>query len=447
MSGYGEQELLAMRISDLECCETATEIAVRIQKIMTQSQDRFESRHRRRDGGIFDVEISVLYRSTEGGRIVVFLRDITERKRVEAALRESKARMQLLIQASQIGLWDWNLLTNDVYYSPEWKQQLGYAEHEVTNRLEEWEKLVHSADRAPALATVKDYLEGRRLIYEVEFRMRHKDGSWRWIFTRGDSIRNEAGQPVRLMGCHIDITEHKRAEETMRQSEEQMRALAARLQSIREEERTQIAREIHDVLAQELTRLKIDIVWASRRLGAAVDEPTRMALAEKLQGMTEQTNTAITTVQKIATELRPVVLDSLGLFAAVEWQAADFEKRTGLACRATVPTAELALGHEQATAFFRILQESLTNVIRHAQATRVDVKLAVADGTLTLTVSDDGCGIAPEKLTDLHSIGLVGMRERALAINGRVDIHSAPDAGTTVKVRMPLIRSPESLKP
>ncbi|HLX65091.1 MAG TPA: PAS domain-containing sensor histidine kinase [Planctomycetota bacterium] len=318
MSGYGAQELLSMRISDLEYCETAADIASHIQKIMAQGQDRFESRHRRKDGGIFDVEISVHYRSTDSGRIVVFLRDITERKQ---------------------------------------------------------------------------------------------------------------------------------SEQNLRQSEKQMRALAARLQSIREEERTQIAREIHDVLAQELTLLKFDIVWSSRRLAQAVDETTRAALAGKLHGISSRTNSVISTVQKIATDLRPVVLDSLGLFAAVEWQAEDFVKRTGIACRALVPAAEPLVGHDQATAVFRILQESLTNVIRHAQATEADVELAVKDGQLTLTVCDNGCGITPEKLSDMHSIGLAGMRERALVFGGRVEITGAPGAGTTVMVRMPLIRAAEVSRP
>ena len=255
-----------------------------------------------------------------------------------------------------------------------------------------------------------------------------------------------------------DITERKRVEAGLLQSErreharrlelealmqelslsrENLRGLAARLQAVREEERTRVAREIHDVLAQELTRLKMDITWLNRQLAQPLDIDKQQFFKDKLARMSEVTDIAITSVQRIATELRPVVLDSLGLCAAVEWQAKDFEIRTGIACSAAVPEMEHRLDRDRSTALFRILQESLTNIARHAQATRVEIDLSCEDDWMCLYVRDNGCGIRPAELSNPKSVGLLGMRERAALLGGQCVIQNRPDGGTAVEARLP----------
>lgn len=231
--------------------------------------------------------------------------------------------------------------------------------------------------------------------------------------------------------------EQKRTDEDLKRANQRYRALAARLETIREQERTAIAREIHDVLAQELTRLKIDLVWLAKRLGRPVDESARPELVARVADATSQTDIAITTVQRIATELRPVILDSLGLSAAVEWQTDDFARRTGLKGTASTPRGEFTLDRDRATALFRILQESLTNIARHAAASTVVVTLTDESGAVTLTVQDDGRGITPAQASDLHSIGLIGMGERAQVFGGEIRIAGTPGAGTSVTVRIP----------
>ncbi|MDB6036586.1 MAG: signal transduction histidine kinase, partial [Verrucomicrobiales bacterium] len=235
----------------------------------------------------------------------------------------------------------------------------------------------------------------------------------------------------------IDITARKRAEEEVRASREDLRALAGRLQDVREEERTRIAREIHDILAQELTRLKIDLGWLSKRLSPSTREVDREKLFEKVTSLTGFADKTINTVQKIAAELRPVVLDSLGLSAAIEWQAEEFRERTGIACEAIVPEEEFTLPRESATSIFRIVQESLTNVIRHAHATRVEIILETENDTLRLLVQDNGIGFNAVQMRDPHSLGLLGMRERALLLGGRFEISGIPGKGTRVSVTMP----------
>lgn len=237
--------------------------------------------------------------------------------------------------------------------------------------------------------------------------------------------------------------ERKQAEDGLKLANARFRALAGRLATIREQERTAIAREIHDVLAQELTRLKIDLVWLAKRLGRPVDESLRPELVGRIADATSQVDTAITTVQRIATGLRPVILDSLGLPAAIEWLAEDFSRRTGLACKLAVPAAEdFVLDRERATALFRIFQESLTNIARHAGASTVTVSLVQEADTVVLTVCDDGSGITSAATADPRSLGLIGMSERAQAFGGELTILGTPGDGTTVVARIPCASAP-----
>ncbi len=234
-----------------------------------------------------------------------------------------------------------------------------------------------------------------------------------------------------------DISRRERAEELLRLANEQLRALTVRNETIREHERTTVAREIHDVLAQELTCLKIDLVWIAKRAARPIDEPTRSLMVTRIGEAITQADSAVTTVQRIATELRPVILDSLGLPAAIEWQVEDFARRTDLRFRVNTPQGGSQLSRDRATAIFRILQESLTNIARHAHASEVDVQLTEASDAATLAVTDNGCGITAADISAMKSIGLVGMRERAQAFGGTLEISGAAGAGTTIRVRVP----------
>jgi len=229
-----------------------------------------------------------------------------------------------------------------------------------------------------------------------------------------------------------------RGEEAIRASHEQLRALAARIQAAREEERAHAAREIHDVLAQELTCLKMEVAWLSRRLAEPIGTWKQNVLQEKVGAIMDLTDKASQSVRRIAADLRPVVLDSLGLCAAIEWVAADFQKRTEICCEARVPGQGLAMDRDRSTALFRILQESLTNVARHAGATKVDIHLWREADEVILTVRDNGHGVQPSELKDPHSIGLLGMRERASMLEGRCAIRAQAGGGTTVEVRLPI---------
>lgn len=227
--------------------------------------------------------------------------------------------------------------------------------------------------------------------------------------------------------------------ERLRESEAKLRRLAAHLISVREEERAHIAREIHDELGQVLTGIKMEVGWLAKRL----KEPQ---LLEKTDSMSKLIDSTVQTVRKIATGLRPEMLDDMGVVAAVGWQAKDFQKRTGIRCRVKLPPETTRIDLEISTAVFRIFQEILTNVARHSRATRVDIDLSASDEAVELRVSDNGVGIPSADLHGRRSLGLLGMQERALLFGGEVSVSGTPGQGTRVSVRIPLQNGSASRK-
>jgi signal transduction histidine kinase len=231
-----------------------------------------------------------------------------------------------------------------------------------------------------------------------------------------------------------EIADRTRVEEEFDRSTEQLRELSARLQSVREEERTRIARIIHDELGQTLTGLKMDVAWLQRHL----DQPQE-AWLEKTQDMSDLLDATIQMVRRISTELRPGILD-LSLVATIEWQLQEFQARSGIQSNLVSAPEETTLDADGATTVFRIFQEILTNVTRHAQATEVEVSLLETAAFLTLQVHDNGRGITEREIHSPKSIGLLGMQERARLRSGGIQIEGTPDQGTTVTVHLPLAR-------
>lgn len=251
-------------------------------------------------------------------------------------------------------------------------------------------------------------------------------------------LRDEHGNYAGTMAMVQDITERRQAEEALKRSTEKMRQLSAYLQSVREEERKHIAREIHDELGQELTALKMQVAYVQRALtkhNGPVNTETVSELIASLIGMTDG---AIKTVRRIATELRPDVLDKVGLIDALKWQAQEFEKRTGVPCQFISRVEEWSFSDAVATALFRIFQEALTNISRHAAATRVSAQLSINQGWVELVVRDNGRGISREEIENTSSLGLLGLTERAHLLGGTAVIEGEPGKGTVVRVQIPL---------
>ena len=247
-------------------------------------------------------------------------------------------------------------------------------------------------------------------------------------------VYDERGRITGHLGIQRDITDRHLAAAEIAQSREELRALAARLESVREEERTRIARELHDELGQALTGLKLDLAWIERRLS----RHSQPEVADRCASVLGRLDDVMIAVRRIITELRPSVLDQLGLPDAIEWQAQDFASRTGLELELDIQCSGPAPPGAIASAVFRMLQEALTNIAKHARASHVRVTLGIEGEILSLDVSDDGRGISRDEMRGSHSLGLLGLRERAIALGGSVNVFREAKSGTTVSLRLPL---------
>ena len=355
-------------------------------------------------------------------------RDITERKRAEEALRENEQKYRSLFDGSRDAVYITTREGQFVDFNNAILDLFGYTKDEMM-RLNTKNLYAHPKNRLRFQREIEK--KGSVREYEVEFSK--KDGTKIYCLLTSSLRQSKDGKILGYHGVIRDITERRQWEDHLNNSREQLRALAARLQVVREEERTQIARQIHDELGQQLTGFKMDLSWLSKKL-----PKTNKSLGNKTESMMKLIDEAIQSVRKISSELRPGILDDLGLVAAIEWQAQDFQKRSGIKCELKLNLKEIDLDRNLSTAVFRIFQETLTNVIRHAKATRVKTTLVKKNGKLELKVEDNGKGIGQNKIFDSKSLGLVGMRERILPWQGQIDIHGIRGQGTTVRVIIPL---------
>jgi two-component system sensor histidine kinase UhpB len=367
---------------------------------------------------------------------VVLRRSYTRWRVAEEDLRQSEQRFASVARAVTNALWDWELATDGIWWSDGFFRLFGYARAEVEPTIADWRDKLHPDDRERVVRSLDLFVAQGGSLWTEDYRLRRRDGSYAFVHDRGVLVRDADGKVVRMVGGISDITERRKAEENLERSHQQLRAFSAKLQSLREEEGARIAREIHDELGQMLTGLKMDLRWIERRLSEGTDTSLN-PLLDKVVAASELADATIGCVQRIAAELRPGALDTLGLAPAVQNEASRFQERTGIVCRVQCPDFAPAPTPDVATTTFRILQEALTNVTRHAQATEVSIQLWMKDGELHLEVADNGLGIRETDLADSSSLGLLGMRERAALLGGEVSIGGGPRGGTVVALRLP----------
>lgn len=357
--------------------------------------------------------------------------DVTDSIQHKEELRQSAQKYEGLVDAIEGIVWEADGSLRFTFVSKQAEDLLKFPLGRWVQEPMFWKERIVKADRDRVVKEMK-FVASHRERREVEFRMVAADERTLWL--RGVVMpASEPGQSPRIRGIFVDVSEQKRVEAQLKESFEQLRNLAVRLQSIREEESTRIAMEIHDELGQALTGLKMDLAWMTKRLPDG-----QASLAEKITAMSKLIDATIHTVRRISTELRPGVLDDLGLVAAIEWQADEFERRTGIRCAASLPSDSPAIDRDRSTAIFRIFQETLTNIARYANAKNVAITLKTDEAVLVLVVQDDGVGIPTQKVSDPQSLGLVGMRERAVFVGGKLTIAGRPTRGTTVTLEVPL---------
>ena len=390
----------------------------------------------RADGSQFPADVTLSFlRFQTAEYLVVYLNDITERHQVQAALQESDARLQG-IAANVPGLvfrLERSLLTGELdfpYISEGSESLAGFSPATLRLREVGLRSLVHPDDRAD-YHRVQDLALDSDSDWSWQGRILTRQGQQRWAEIKAITRRLDDGTVV-WDGIVWDISESKRIELELDSSRGQLRELSAHLESVREEEKARIAREVHDELGQILTVLKLETSMCE--LAYAQLDP---GLHERLNSMKKLIAQLFQLVRDVATSLRPPILDA-GISSAIEWQARRFEARTHIPCLVQVPEHLPPLGASKEVGLFRILQEALTNVMRHAQAHTVELTLSVQGRELCLSISDDGQGFVPAGGRPT-SFGLVGMRERVLMLGGTLALHSVPGEGTTLTVRVPLV--------
>lgn len=370
--------------------------------------------------------------------IGIVFENVTERRRSDERLRRSEMQLAQAQRIARMGSWEWDLTTGGISLSEESGRIYGVNPKEFESTYAAFLNLVHPEDREFVDQTFQHAVQEKHS-FRIEHRIQHSEGKTNVVLVQGQLIHDEDEKPIVVIGTAHDITERKHADELLKRSREQLRALSGHLQSVREEERAKVAREVHDELGQVLTALKMELSLLSYKLMESSSVIPRAQLFDEIGSMTRMVDTTIQVVRRIVTELRPEVLDYLGLKAAIEWQAQEFQTRTGIKCvlRSKIKDIEIS-ERDSETAIFRILQETLTNVARHANATRVDIRLEEKDASMVLEVKDNGRGILEQDMANTRSFGLLGIQERASLLGGEVDIHGEPQKGTTVTLKIPV---------
>lgn len=423
MTGYSTNELLQLKFSDILFREDQTPLKLDEEELKT-GIPIIETLMKHKDGHFVYVESSGKHMS--GGRFQAIIRDISGRKKAEEAIRVSEYKYRLLFEQNPMPMWmlslpDKNFLAvNDAaidFYGYSRKE----FEHMNIRDIRPWQEF--PPDFEPM------HFDG---INNSGIRdHKKKNGEYVKVNVLAHDIIYQ-GQQAKLELAN-DMTEKLRAEEELKSSHEQLRQLATHLQTVRESERTHMAREIHDELGQQLTGLKMDISWIGKKI-----PEQEIVLKEKINETIELVDDTVKTVRRLATQLRPSILDDLGLVAAMEWQSEDFQKRSGIETHFNSSINNIEIPDIMATSMFRIYQESLTNVMRHSKASKVGAALSINEGSLILQIIDNGVGYNAEDINGKNTLGLVGMKERTIMMDGTFEIDSKPGKGTTVKIVVPI---------
>jgi PAS domain S-box-containing protein len=394
----------------------------------------------RADGEEFPIEASISQHD-EGGRklYTVILRDVAERVQGERLLAQSEARLRGILDSAMDAIITVDARQHIVLFNQAAEEVFGCPRDQAIGAPLAWfipERFRHA--HSGLVAKFGDTGASSRRMGAQRIVMGLRRSGDEFPIDASISHIVEEGEHFYTVILR-DVTERTRAEQALRESKEEIRTLALTASTVREQEKSRIARELHDELGQALTALKIDVSWLRAHLDHAPD-----AVLAKLGAMQVLLDGTVAAARRISADLRPLMLDDLCLIAACEWLAHNFQQRTGVACELVLGAGELDLRDPYATAVFRVLQESLTNVAKHAEATQVEATLERAEGTVILTVRDNGRGFRTSDPRKQGSYGLVGLRERAFLLGGDIRIESEPGRGTYMEMRMPVGEELES---
>lgn len=371
------------------------------------------------------------------------IHDLTERRRGEAERLEAAAKFQAFVE--QLGGIPYvaNLESNAglLYVSRKMEELLGFTSEQWCQDPELRIKQMHPADRDAAREAIKASALNHQG-FSIEYRIADRDGEMRWVHDEAHIVTDATGIPLFMQGVILDITERKHAQMELERSHRDLQKMIAMLDSMREDEQKRLAQEMHDDLGQLLAAMKMDLSSLQQRL-----PKNDQKLAQQVNTLNTLVDTMVTSVRRIIADLPPKVLEDIGLFGALELLVANFQKRHSIESTLDIPQPEPVLDNAIATPIYRIVQEALNNVAKHAQATRVGIKINYRENHLMLQISDDGTGISPDQLRKPGSFGLIGMRERTAALDGKMTINSPCSMGTIIQIVIPNTNTPHTNTP
>ena len=552
MFGYSKEEFLKLAPADLVFEEDITITPLQTEELTSEKTIRYERRLKRKDGTAVEVETNG--KMLEDGRFVMFVRDISERKKIEDEIKKSNSQLTLSQQIAHIGYWEMDLINQSNYWSDELYRLFDLENDGKVMDLDTYMKNVHPDDRKLLLESHYAAIENNQQL-NVEFRFVKKNGNIRNFHTIGDVKTDKNGKPRKIEGTTQDITERKKiedenlkekylsdtiinslpgifylytrdgkflrgnknfetiskygadeirkmhpmdfidedekelvsqkinnvfilgeenvqanfmlktkekipyyftgiaieyegntcllgvgidvserveAQEKIKQTSEQLRQLAGHLQTIREEERKRIGREIHDELGQQLTAIKMDVAWIDKKIAG---ETT--VVKNKLKNVIQLLDGSNESIRRILSELRPGILDDYGLLEAMEWLGRQFTANTGIPVKFTTVAIEIKSLELIATCIFRVYQEALTNITRYAQANKVSTSVSIVGETIMVIIEDDGKGFIIESVENKKTFGILGMKERVLLLGGKCELVSSPGKGTKIIIKLP----------
>jgi PAS domain S-box-containing protein len=440
--GYSETELEATTFQALIHPDELGRIQELLKELLGSRREQYQLEKRciTKNGDVIWVRssISLIRDQQEKPQyIIAIVEDVTERKQAEEKLKLSESQLAEAQRLAHIGSWSLDLSSKKVTWSDELYRIFGVQPSEFNHRYEAVVGTAHPEDRDRIRSVIEDSIKTHEP-FSIYYRITLPTGELRILHAHGSVVPDEHGNASRMHGAAQDVTERMQAEERLRETTEQLRALSARIHSAKEEEGTRIAREIHDELGAALTSLRWELESFDKIISESGEQSQLKILRERIEAMLRLTETTIGSVRRISSELRPSVLDDLGLVEAIEWQAGQFQARTGIICRCDCFVENLDLSRVQSTAVFRILQEALTNVLRHAQATTVDITVEKEAGEFVLTIIDNGRGIKENEKSGVQSLGLLGMQERAHLIGGKISFTGVEGEGTVITIRVPI---------
>ena len=350
-------------------------------------------------------------------------------------LRTSKDGSRSLIEIASDWIWEIDKAGIFTYVGPKIKDILGHEPEEVVGKT--FFDLMPSTEAEQFNKIFQKIIKTRKSFTRLEITNRHKYGRLKILETCGAPIFSENGNLSGYRGINRDITHRKKMERELKISHEQLRNLAARLQTTREEERSEIARNIHDDLGQTLTVIKMELSSLSIQLLNAKNKDSRKNIVKKMELLGKLIDGNIERIRQITEELKPEILDHFGLIEAIKQYIQDFQYRTGIKCEFCLTIGNIRFDKNKTVTIYRILQESLTNVARHSRATDTKIILFKNKKWISLSIKDNGKGITKKQISDKNSLGLIGMRERALIIGGNLIISGHQKRGTTVTLAFP----------